>query len=155
LELLRERVRSGADRLPARERAVFAEALEERAQAPVLLRELARALRVVDGRLDLPAVPHDARIAEQPRDVARAEAGDALEREVREHLPEPRALPEDGQPREPRLEPLEADLLEEPPVLAHGEAPLAIVVGDVEQVGPAPRAARAAVGRALEDVHAR
>jgi hypothetical protein len=54
-------------------------------------------------------------------------------------------LPQDRQPREARLEPFEADLLEEPPIVRDGNPPLLVVVGDVVLVGPAPEAARTAI----------
>ena len=86
---------------------------------------------VVDGRLDLPAVSHDRRVAEQPLDVRGAEAGHGTEVEAGECTAEPLALAEDRQPAEPGLEPLQAQLLEQAHVVVDGEAPLRVVVADV------------------------
>jgi hypothetical protein len=55
------------------------------------------------------------------------------------------ALAQDGEPGETRLEALEAELLEQAAVVAHREAPLAVVVGAVGRIGAAPGAARDAV----------
>jgi hypothetical protein len=90
-------------------------------------------------------VPHDPRIAEQARHVARAHARDGVDLEAAEGAPEVLPLPEDRDPGEPGLEALEAELLEEPAVVRHGEAPLAVVVGEVGRLGAGPRAARHAV----------
>jgi hypothetical protein len=67
---------------------------------------------------------HDAGIAEQAGDVALAEAGDQLRVEVGEGLAEGLALVEDRQPAEAGLEALEAELLEQAPVVADRESPI-------------------------------
>ena len=56
-------------------------------------------------------------------------------------------LAQDREPAQSRLEPFEADLLEQAPVVGDREAPLAIVIRDVERVVAAPGAARGATGR--------
>ena len=71
----------------------------------------------------------DPGVAEQPLDVALAEARDLLEVEPGERRSEVLALAQDRQPREARLEALEAELLEQTPVLVDREAPLCVVVG--------------------------
>ncbi len=91
--------------------------------------------------LDLAAVADDARVAEQPLDVARAHPRHAVEVEAVERVAERFALAQDREPGEPRLEPFEADLLEEAPVFADRKAPLLVVVGDVQRIVAAPRAA--------------
>ena len=102
--------------------------------------------RVVDRGLDLPAVADDRRVAEQALDVARAELGDRGGVEARERAAERLALAQDRHPREPGLEALETELLEQPAVVDDGQAPLAVVVGAVVRVGaPAPPAAGDAV----------
>jgi hypothetical protein len=62
----------------------------------VLLHERAGAPGVPDGGLDLPAVPHDPRVAEEAPHVARAEAGHLLEVEAGEGAPGRLALAQDG-----------------------------------------------------------
>ena len=98
-------------------------------------------------------MPDDRRVAEQPLDVAFVEPGDAFDREARERLPETLALAQDRQPREPGLEALEGEELEQRVVAALLAAPLLVVVGPVERVVPAPAAASRAVGIEDEVVH--
>ena len=103
--------------------------------------QLERPPRVVDRRLDLPAVAHDRRVTEEPLDVALAEPGDPPEVEACERAPEGLALAQDRQPREARLEALERELLEQPDVVADRQPPLVVVVGAIgEVVAPAPPA---------------
>ena len=64
---------------------------------------------------------HDRRVGEQPLDVAVAESRHPLGVEAGEGAPEGLALAEDGQPREAGLEALQAELLEQPPVVATGK----------------------------------
>jgi hypothetical protein len=101
--------------------------------------------RVAEGRLDLPAVPDDAGVAEQPGHVARSHARHGVDLEIPEGAPEVRPLAEDREPGEAGLEALEAELLEEPAIVGDREAPLLVVVGAVERVAAAPAAARDAV----------
>ena len=70
-------------------------------------------------------------VAEQALDVPLVEARDLLEVEAREGPAEGLALAQDRQPREPGLEALEAQLLEQAPVVADREAPFVVVVGAV------------------------
>jgi hypothetical protein len=88
-------------------------------------------LRVVDRRADLAAVADDARVGQEPVDVAVVEAGDHGEVEPGERGAERLALAQDRQPREAGLEPLQAHLLEQPMVVGEAEAPLGVVVGAV------------------------
>src|SRR6185503_12461286 len=110
-------------------------------QRPAFLPQLDRALGVIDRRFDLAAMTNDPFVAEQSRDVARREAGDAIDVEVHERAPEVLALPEDRQPAQTGLEAFEADLLEQTAVVFDRLPPLAIVILDVERIGPAPPAA--------------
>src|SRR5690606_27032783 len=64
-----------------------------------------------------------------------------LEVEAGERPAEGLALLQDRQPAQPRLEALEAELLEEAPVVAHRPAPLVVVVREVERVLARPPAA--------------
>jgi len=105
---------------------------------------------VVDGRFDLAAVAHDAGVREQSRHVALVEAHDALGIELRERTPERLALVEDRQPAQAGLKAFEAELFEQPPVVADREAPFKVVVVLVGRAGLAPLAARCAVGADVE-----
>ena len=62
--------------------------------------------------------------SQQPLDVALAEARDPLEVEPGERPPEVLALAQDRQPGEARLKPLEAELLEQPPVVVRPGGPI-------------------------------
>ena len=61
--------------------------------------------------------------------------------EIRERAPEILALAENREPAQSGLEPLEAHLLEETPIVGHRLPPFAIVILDVERIGAAPPAA--------------
>ncbi len=150
LQVLRQRRRLGRRRHggqdlardPARTRRPCGlPAPEVGRQRPEFGRQLLRALRVVDRRFDLAAMADDARVAEQPLDVARLEPRDALELEIGEAFAKSLALAQDREPAQARLEALEADLLEQAAVVGDRESPLAVVVGDVELVIAAPPAA--------------
>jgi hypothetical protein len=111
---------------------------------------------VGDGGLDLAAVAHDPRVAEETLDVGGTEAGDHLGVEAGEHLAEGVALAQDGEPRQAGLEALEAQLLEQPVLVVDGPTPLGVVVGEVERVvagPPAPDGAVGALAQAIGDHH--
>ena len=95
---------------------------------------------VRDRGLDLAAMTDDARIAEQTADIALAETGDDVGVEARETCTERLALPQDRQPRETGLEPLEAEALVDPLLGSDGSPPLVVVVGVVGRVGALPAA---------------
>ena len=105
------------------------------------LAELERGDGVPDRRLDLAAMADDRRVGEQPLDVVLVELGDALDREAGERLPKALALAEDRQPREPGLESLQREELEERVVAPLLATPLLVVVGAIERVVAAPAAA--------------
>ena len=96
--------------------------------------------RVRDRRLDLAAVADDRGVGEQARDVALAERRDPVGVEALERRPEALALAQDRQPRQARLEALEAEPLVEPALVADRAAPLLVVVGVVPLVGRLPAA---------------
>ena len=75
-------------------------------------------------------------------DVALAEARDRVGIEAGERAAEVLALAQDRQPREPGLEPLEAEPLVEPALVGDRPAPLLVVVRDVERVARRPAAGR-------------
>src|SRR4051794_10744914 len=74
---------------------------------------------------------HDRGVREEPRDVALVERGDARGIESGERGSEPLALAEDREPRQPALEPLEAQLLQDPHVVDDGASPLVVVIAAV------------------------
>ncbi len=86
-------------------------------------------------------MPDDARIAEQPLDVALVELRHPLDREAGKRLPEALAFAENRQPRQAGLKTLEGEQLEQAVVPALLAAPLLVVVRAVEPVVPAPPAA--------------
>ena len=76
----------------------------------------------------------DARVPKQPLDVALAEARDRFGIEAGEGGAEVLALAQDRQPRQPGLEALEAQPLEQAALVGDGPSPLLVVVGDVGRV---------------------
>ena len=109
----------------------------------------------VDGGLDLAAVADDAGVAEEALDVGLAEARHHRRVEAGEGPAEPLALAQDGEPREARLEALEAELLVQADVVHDGPAPLVVAVVHVARVLAGPPAAGAAVGAGAQPlVHA-
>jgi len=94
-----------------------------------------------DGRLDLAAVADDARVGEQARDFRLAPARDGRGVEPGEGGAEILALSQDRDPGEPGLEPVEDELFPERAAVPLRHAPFGVVVGDIERVVPAPRAA--------------
>src|SRR5438067_472201 len=76
----------------------------------------------------------------EPRDRARIEAGEGAAVGV--------ALVEDRRPGQPRLRALEHEELEEPTLVVHGHAPLAVVVAEHRRRAAGPRAAAARQPRA-------
>ena len=89
----------------------------------------------------LAPVADDARVAEQPGLVPRPVGGDDRRVEPVEGAAKSVAFPEDGQPGEASLEPLQGQPLEELLVIMAGDAPLLVVIGDVERIGTGPGAA--------------
>ncbi len=115
-------------------------------QAAGLGDELRVAPGVVDGRGDLPAVSDDARIGHEASDVVLPELGDGAGLEVGKGCTEVLALAKDGQPAEARLEALQAQLLEQAPVIGDRSPPLRVVVRPVERVVAGPPAPGAVIG---------
>ena len=90
-------------------------------------------------------MPDDSGVPEQAIDVARTEPGHGVKVEAAKRAAERLALAEDDEPAQPRLESLEADLLEEPAPVTYGHSPFAVVVAAVERIAVAPEAADDAV----------
>ena len=85
-------------------------------------------------------MPDDSIVGEQTFDVVFGEAGDPVGVEVLERGPEGIALAQDREPRQARLEPLEAQPLVDAALVADRPPPLVVVVGGVEGVAPAEAA---------------
>src|SRR5688572_24922501 len=84
---------------------------------------------------------YDPGVLQEPVDVTRGEARHAIDIEAGKRLTEVFPLAQDRQPAQSRLEALETDLLEQTTVIAHGPAPLFVVVLHVEGIGSSPPAA--------------
>ena len=110
-----------------------------------LIPECERGAGIGDRGLDLCFVAHDVGIAHQALDVTRGEPGDDVWVESGEGVAEGLSLLEDREPRESRLETLEAELFVEADVVGDGSAPFIVVVGDVEGIAGAPAASTLAV----------
>ena len=144
LQVLRQRLGRRRDRHRAQHRlgqlarplgGLRLEAPHVACEGAFLFDECAGTAGIADRRFDLAAMSHDAGIAEQALDVALPEARHLLEVELRERRAERVALPQDREPRQPRLEALETELFEEPAIVGDRKAPLVVVVVDVEPGG--------------------
>src|SRR5262249_11282810 len=92
----------------------------------------------------------DVGVGQERADLGCSVGGDLPRVEAVESAPVARPLPEDRDPREPGLRALEAQELEEPPVVVERYAPLAVVVRAVKGIsgsGPAATDASVGVGR--------
>ena len=79
--------------------------------------------------------------------------GEVAEIETAEGTAKVLALPQNRQPRESRLEPLERELLEQPRVVGDRPPPFVVVISDVEKVGRRPPAPHGAVQAAQRRRH--
>jgi hypothetical protein len=147
-QVLRDRVGLGrtcghvGQRAPtALDRPAADEAPQIGVEAPVLALHLEERPRVPDARLHLEAVAHDAGVGEEPRALPRVEARDLRGIEAAVRAPIGLALAQHRDPREPRLRALEDQHLEETAVIVDRNAPLLVVIGDVERIVPGPAAA--------------
>ena len=122
------------------------EAPDEAVEAPELRPERQEGAGVLDRAPDLESVPDDARVGEERADLGGPVAGHLPGGEAVEGAPVPRALAEDRDPGEARLRALEAQELEEPPVVVERHAPLAVVIRAIERIGRAPGASNAIGG---------
>ena len=137
-----------AELLPrADDRGVVDERPHVRVEAAEVGLHLEDALRVVDRRLDLAAVAHDAGVAEQSFDVAFGERGDGGGIEPGEGGAVSLALVEDRAPAQARLRAFEGEELEVLGVVVRRHPPLVVVIGDHERFGPRPLAPRLVLRR--------
>jgi hypothetical protein len=100
-------------------------------KASVLTLDREEDARVPDGALDLAAVADDPRIPQETCYGGGREARDPTRVESCERPAVPAPPPEHGGPAKPRLRPFEDEELEQPPVGAERNTPLAVVVGDL------------------------
>src|ERR1700688_953404 len=100
-------------------------------------------------RLDFESISDDAGIQQQAPALRVAVAGHLLRVENVECFAVGRALVQNGQPAQAGLRAFETQHLEELPVGMHGHSPLDVVIGDIQRVRRAPRAAQLAVAMTL------
>lgn len=125
---------------------------EKLGQAAALAVELDGRSCVVDRRLDLAPVTDDARVIEQTQDIRLPEAGHRRRIEVGEGRPETLAFPQDGEPRESRLETFETEFLEERSLVGDRATPLDVVVHEVVGRRHAPGTTQSIVVSPMEVV---
>lgn len=114
---------------------------EKAGQAAEIFDDLLCAAGIMNGGFNLTAVSNDPRVVHESINTSPVESRDFHEIEVPESPTEGFALPQNGQPAEPRLESLQANLLEETSVVDLRPPPLVIVVHAVVQVLSGPTAA--------------
>ncbi len=115
--------------------------------------QLEVAARVGDEGVHLEPISHDAGIAQQALALYGIVAGHRFSIEVVERGTIARALAQDGEPAQARLRALQTQHFEQMTVIMDGHAPLGIMIGDVERIRGAPRAAQLAVRMTLNRCH--
>src|SRR5207237_2200036 len=88
---------------------------------------------------------NDGDVGEQPVHISLSEGGHHGRVEGGEGPPEPLSFAQDGEPRQPALETLQAQLFEHPAVVANRPSPLEVVVTLVLRRGGGPGASSQAV----------
>ena len=137
---------AGPVRRPALDRPALDEVPQEAREAGAALLDGEKGAGARDGPDDLGAVPDDPGILHQPLDIGLREPCDGLRLEPGEGPAEALAPPQDGDPGQAGLEPVEDQFLVQGPAVTLGHAPFGVVISDVDRVEPGPPAARAAVG---------
>src|SRR2546430_697410 len=107
---------------------VSREAPDVPVEATELFLDLQKASRVGDGRFNFQAIPNDALVFQQARDICRIESCDLPYIEVLERLPEIVALSQDGNPAQPRLEALQHQHLEDLPIVMDWHPPFLVMI---------------------------
>jgi hypothetical protein len=115
---------------------------EEGVEGTVLVDDVEGAAGVADGGFNFEPVAHDARIAQEPLNVAGGKAGDFFHVPTGEGGAVVFALAQDGQPTEPGLRAFQNEELEQHAVVVHGNAPFFVMVGHIERIRSAPPATR-------------
>ena len=101
--------------------------------------------RIVDGSGNLAAMADDAGIEQQALDVCLIHGGDLGDIEAVKHFSKAFPLAQDGDPGQPRLETLEADLLEQPRIRRNGATPFAVMIVAIKRIIAGPGATRQAI----------
>lgn len=148
LEITGERARfhgRGRDRgaTPGRGSGGWREAPHVRGEGAQLLLDREHLACIHDRRLDLAAVSDDARVSEKTAHVPRAVARHTSGIEARERDAEAWSLAKDREPRQPRLESFEGELLVETAVVDDRQSPFGVMVRAIARVGIRPPASSA------------
>src|SRR5262249_18842157 len=114
-------------------------------EARALLHHLEIAARGEDRAFDLAAIAHDAGVLHQLLDALGRVARNLFRLETVERAAKVVTLAQNGDPGEPGLKAVENELLVKRAVVIFGDAPLLVVISDVERVLLRPRAALEAV----------
>src|SRR5260370_638978 len=120
------------------DRAAVDEAPLVGVEASELLLQVEKRLGVLDRRFNLGPVAHDPRICQKRGDLPFVVAGDLPRVEPVERAPVGVPLAQDRAPAQPRLGTLEDEKLKKDAIVVQGNAPLLVVVGDVQRVGACP-----------------
>jgi hypothetical protein len=96
--------------------------------------------RVLNRSLDLQSIADDARVREQALHACRRESRDARRVEAGKRRPIRRTFSKNRDPAEACLCPLKYEHLEEARRHTDRDAPLVIVIGDIQEVATCPRA---------------
>src|SRR5215469_11023641 len=96
---------------------------------------------------------NDRRVSQEALDIALGESRNSFGVEARERAPKRLALPQDREPREPRLESFEAEFLVQAYVVDDRPAPFVVVVRDVLRCARTPRTPRSPVGADHDVLH--
>ena len=118
---------------------------EKFAQAAELFLQFQGPLSVIDGGLDLFAVPYYPSVEDQTLYVFLVEPGYLMKIEITESFSEVLSLSEDGEPGKSGLKTFQTDFFKEAPIVGNRVAPLGIVVVSVVFRLGAPPAATSTV----------
>jgi len=121
--------------------SIAREAPDVSIKAAELLLDFQEASGIGDGAVDLQAIPDDAGVFHQARNLRFSKSRHLARVEVLERLPEIVALAQDGNPTQPRLKALQDQHLEHLPVVMDRHAPFLVVILTVQPILPAPPAA--------------
>lgn len=84
----------------------------------------------------------DAGVEQEPRDIALPKRSNRRRLKIGEHLAKRRALPKDRNPTQAALKTLKHEFFKEPPVFGDRNAPLRIMVGNIQSIITAPPTAQ-------------
>jgi hypothetical protein len=110
------------------QRAVIDESPYESVERPPFALDRERRFGILNRRLDLQTIAHNARVLEQRSDISRGECCQSRDMKTSECPPVRGALAKDGRPAQAGLSALEHEEFEQPPVAVFGHAPLLVVI---------------------------